>query len=97
MTNQGGMWDVTIEDAELEDAIDDWLADAENRSESAKITARRKEMFEKHLSRLKPNQRVRVGRYHFTVGATDRDAYEVGPVHSLGMRKVGTVDEANGA
>lgn len=97
MTNrrrQGGLWDVEIEDAEFEQALENWIADKENRSESAAINRARKEAFEKHRSRLKVGQRVRVGGYCFLVGETDRDEYTVQPVRALGMRDVANVLDA---
>lgn len=92
--NQTGLWDIEIEDAEFETAIEDWLSDKENRAESAAIAKRRKEAFEKHRSRFKPGQRVRVGQYHFEVSETDRDEYTVQPARALGMRRVASVDDA---
>jgi len=91
---QGGFFDVELEDAEFESAIEDWISDASNRSESAAITKRRKEAFIAHLSQLKAGQRVRVGGYCFLVGETDRDEYTVSPVRALGMREVTNVLDA---
>lgn len=97
MTNrrrQGGLWDLEIEDVEFETAIENWLADKENRAESAAIGRARKDAFEKHKSRLKVGQRVRVGGFCFVVGETDRDEYTVQPVRALGMRDVSNVLDA---
>jgi hypothetical protein len=74
---QGGLWDIEIEDAEFEEALEDWLQDAENRKRSGKIARQRKAGFERHSMRLKAGQRVRVGAYFFDVVEVERDAYEV--------------------
>lgn len=94
VSQQGGMFDLEIEDAEFEQAIEDWLSDKENRAESARIVRARKEGFERHISRLEPGQRVRVGAYCFEVSANERDEYTVESSSSKGMRQVAKVDEA---
>lgn len=83
-----------IEDVAFEGALEDWLADKPNRTESAAIGKRRKDSFEQHKSRFKPGQRVRVGGYCFEVSETDRDEYTVQPVRALGMRDVANVLDA---
>ena len=94
MTSQSGMWDVTIEDPEFEQAISEWLDDKENRAESAKIAKARKDGFERRRSRFEAGQRVRVGQYCFEVSATERDEYTVEASSALGMRQVASVDDA---
>lgn len=93
---QAGLFDIEIEDAEFEAALEAWVDDKENRTESANIGRRRKDAFTKHLPRLKAGQRVRVGGYCFLVGETDRDEYTVQPVRALGMREVANVLDAGG-
>lgn len=91
---QAGMFDHTIEDPDFEQALEDWIDDAENRANSARIAKRRREGFERHESKLRPGWRVRVGSLHFEVAERSSDGYEVEGFSRKGIKGVSRMDES---
>lgn len=86
---QLGMFDVEIDDEELEADLLAWIGLAEQRKANNALAKRIKEGKERiGLRGLQDGQRVRLGELTFEAAVTDREGHEVKPVHSVRMKGI---------
>lgn len=91
---QSGMFDVEIDDEELEAALIEHIETAEIRREQGRIQKRIKQGKERiGLADFLDGQRVRIGSVVFESAVVERDGFEVEPSRGVRMRGVQVLRE----
>lgn len=74
---QQAFGELVLEDAELEEALLEYLAQKEQRQEIAQNRRARKDGMERHASRFRDGQRVRVGQVVFNIQRREGGDFEI--------------------